>query len=121
MAVRRPGLHGDKSMILVIARVRAKRDCGPELAALLAEMAQEVRRESGVLRYEPFCSTADPESFLMYEEYDSQAALDAHRANPALGRYRDALNLLLDGAPQVQAYLPEEDVRQIADDADEEE
>lgn len=106
-------------MILVVAMVKAKRDRGPELAVLLAEMAREVRRESGVLRYEPFCGCGDPESFLMYEEYESEAALDAHRANPALERYRDALNLLLDGAPQVQTYLPEEDVRRLADDSEE--
>jgi len=32
-------------------------------------------------------STSDPRKFFLYEQYDDQAALDAHRAAPHFERY----------------------------------
>ena len=62
----------------------------------------KVREEPGNHAYVFHRSTQDPRVFMFYEEYEDQAAFDAHRAH-----LRDMgidLRALLDGPPIVEFY-----------------
>jgi quinol monooxygenase YgiN len=78
------------NIVTVVARIRAAKDKGDALAALLSEQAAVVRKaEPGCLIYRVHRSTHDPEHFLFYEMYIDDAALDLHRKAPHLAAYRE--------------------------------
>ena len=45
----------------------------------------KIRAESGNLRYDYFISTQDPETVLLIDSWENQAAIDAHHASPMMG------------------------------------
>jgi quinol monooxygenase YgiN len=58
-----------------------------EAVALFARLTEPTRAEPGCRMYLAHRSTADPRKFFLYEQYDDQAALDAHRASPHFEQY----------------------------------
>ena len=94
-------------LITIVARIRAAKGKGDALAALLTEQAATVRKaEPGCLVYRPHRSTADPDAFVFYEVYASDAAFDAHRQAPHLAAYRERRERegLVEGTVDVQVY-----------------
>ncbi len=94
-------------VLTVVARIRAAKGKGDALAALLKEQVAAVRKaEPGCLIYRPHRSTKDPDLFIFYEQYKDDAALDAHRKNPALAEYRARRERegLTEGAVEVEIY-----------------
>ena len=45
---------------------------------------EQIRAESGNLRYEYYLSLDDPETLLLIDSWADQAALDAHHASPMM-------------------------------------
>ena len=43
-----------------------------------------IRRESGNLRYEYYCSMDDPETVLLIDSWENQEAIDLHHASPMM-------------------------------------
>ena len=62
----------------------------------------KVREEPGNHAYIFHRSTQDPRVFMLYEEYEDQAACEAHRAH--LREMDMDLQALLDGPPIVEFY-----------------
>jgi quinol monooxygenase YgiN len=58
-----------------------------EAIDLFAKATAATRTEPGCRMYLAHRSTTDPRRFFLYEQYDDQAALDAHRASPHFERY----------------------------------
>jgi len=54
---------------------------------LIRQLQEHTRREPGCRQYNGHQSPEEPSRFLMYELYDNQAALDAHRASPHYEQY----------------------------------
>jgi quinol monooxygenase YgiN len=79
-----------KEAVTVVATIRAAKDKGDALAALLMEQAAVVRREEpGCLLYRPHRSAADPDLFVFYEVYRDAAAFETHRKAPHLAQFRE--------------------------------
>ncbi len=53
-----------------------------EVAGRLRELTEATRAEPGCRFYLTHRSTSDPRKFFLYEQYDDQVALEAHRAAP---------------------------------------
>ena len=53
-----------------------------EAVAHLLALTPETRAEAGCRFYQAHRSPADPRKFFLYEQYDDQSALEAHRAAP---------------------------------------
>jgi autoinducer 2-degrading protein len=65
-------------------------------------LTEATRREPGCRMYLVHRSAANPRQFFIYEQYDDQAALDAHRAAPHFAEHvRDGL------LPIVESRSPE--------------
>ena len=93
--------------VTVVAKLRAAKGKGDALAALLTEQAGVVRKaEPGCLVYRPHRSTKDGDAFLWYEQYEDEAALDAHRKAPYLAAYRERREKegLVEGAVEVEIF-----------------
>jgi autoinducer 2-degrading protein len=58
-----------------------------EAVALFAPLTAATRAEPECRMYQVHRSTTDPRRFFLYEQYDDQAALDAHRAVPHFEHY----------------------------------
>ena len=73
-----------------------------EAIALFGKLTEPTRTEPGCRMYLAHRSTTDPRKFFLYEQYDSLAALDAHRAAPHFAQYA------LDGLfPILESRTPE--------------
>jgi quinol monooxygenase YgiN len=69
-------------MICVAVTYVIKAGHEDEAVALFARLTGPTRAEPGCRMYLAHRSTTDPRKFFLYEQYDDQAALDAHRAAP---------------------------------------
>lgn len=58
-----------------------------EAEGYLRELIVQTRKEPGCRTYEVSRSKEDARAFFLYERYDDEAALDAHRASPHFLRY----------------------------------
>jgi (4S)-4-hydroxy-5-phosphonooxypentane-2,3-dione isomerase len=72
-----------EDMRALLARYVAKQGQDGLVERTLRVMAEAVRRnEPGCLIYRASRSTEDPHVFLLYEEYEDEASLLAHRGTP---------------------------------------
>ena len=63
----------------------------PKAEEAAIEMMAETAKEPGCLIYEFSQVLGQPGRFRVYEEWDSEAALEAHFAAPHMARFREAL------------------------------
>ncbi len=67
----------------------------------IRNMQEHTRREPGCRLYIGQQSTENPRRFCFYEQYDNQAALDAHRAAPYFAEYvTNGLSTLMENRAQ---------------------
>ena len=70
-------------MIVLVAKYHVKSGAGDEVAAALKRMAPLVKMsEPGCTFYQACRSRENPDMFLLYEHYQDEAALLAHRETP---------------------------------------
>ena len=94
------------SVLTVVAKLSAKPGKGDDLAAILREQVAAVRRaEPDCLVYRLHRSKTDPDLFLFYEQYRSDAAFDLHRKAPHLAGFRARREPLVAGPPEVDVYV----------------
>lgn len=70
-------------------------------------MAEQIRAEQGNLKYEYFFPINDPETVLLIDCWQSQAALDAHHASPIMGII-SALREKFDLHMKIERYLSDD-------------
>ena len=68
--------------VALIVHYQAKPGMGDEVAALLARHTAATRAEPGNLDFVALRGTEDPDSFVLYERYESEDAFKAHQASP---------------------------------------
>jgi quinol monooxygenase YgiN len=76
----------------------------PFITAARATLVVPSRRDAGCLSYDLWQDSADPTRFVMVEEWDSAAGLQAHLAQPWLQQAVAALRPLGAGAVEVHHY-----------------
>ena len=89
-------------MLTFTAKLTVQAGSEQEFERIMQMAVPKVREEPGNHAYIFHRSTQDPRVFMFYEEYDDQAALEAHRAH-----LRDMgidLRALLDGPPTLEFY-----------------
>jgi quinol monooxygenase YgiN len=68
--------------ITLIVHYQALPGKGDQVAGLLAQHTAATRGEAGCLDFVALRGTEDPDSFVLYERYDSAEAFKAHQASP---------------------------------------
>ena len=76
---------------------------------LFRKVTPPTRAEAGCRFYLAHRSTVDPRQFFLYEQYDDQAALDAHRASPHFDEFvKNGLFPILESrSPELYQPLPD--------------
>jgi quinol monooxygenase YgiN len=68
--------------IALIVHYQALPGKGDQVAGLLARHTAATRSEAGCLDFVALRGTEDPDSFVLFERYDSAEAFKAHQASP---------------------------------------
>lgn len=89
-------------MLTFTAKLTVKAGREAEFERVMRVAVPKVREEPGNHAYVFHRSTEDARTFMFYEAYDDQAALDAHRAH--LREMGIDLRELLDGPPILEFY-----------------
>ena len=74
-------------MIVLVVNYRMKPGMEELAKQYIRKMQENTRKEPGCRLYVGHQSLEDPRLFCFYEQYDDQAALDAHRAAPYFAEY----------------------------------
>lgn len=74
-------------MVSFVVRFTFASEDRTEMAATLALLATESRREPGCITFTPHQLQDDPNTFLIYEQYHDARALEAHRASEHFKKY----------------------------------
>lgn len=88
----------------VVARVKALPDKIEALKAVLLEVIEPTRQETGAIKYELLQNQADPTDFTFVEEWESAQALDVHLATPHLQAAVAKLDGLVTAPPDIRRY-----------------
>ena len=89
-------------MLTFIARLTVKAGHEAEFERIMRMAVPKVRQEPGNHAYIVHRATDTPRVFMFYEEYDDQAAREAHRAH--LRAMGIDLRAMLDGTPTLESY-----------------
>lgn len=69
-------------MIVLAVTWMAKTGHEAEVAALLSKLTEESRKEPGCVTYQVHKHKTEPRRFFIYEQYNDDAAMEAHRSAP---------------------------------------
>jgi quinol monooxygenase YgiN len=83
--------------LTILARFRAKAGQESRLRRELQRLLAPTRAEAGCISYDLHQSQSDPALFVFYEDWASQAALDAHFQTPHLQALHKLVPDLVDG------------------------
>lgn len=92
----------NRDLLTVIARMRAKPGKEQELRRELEALVEPTTKEDGYVNYDLHQGADDPAVFFFYENWESEAHLDAHLQTPHLVRFVGIMEDLLDGELVIQ-------------------
>jgi quinol monooxygenase YgiN len=92
-------------MLTLVATIKVKKGTEQEAQAALEKMIEYVKTaEPGTVRYTLHRHANDPTKLLMYEQYVSKDAMDAHGQTDAIKQLFGTLGPMLDGAPSLEIW-----------------
>lgn len=90
--------------VRVVARIEALPHSVAEVRAILFALIAPTRSEAGCTTYELWQNKAEETDFTFVEEWESEAALDAHATSQHLKDATARLEGLIKQAPDVRRY-----------------
>ena len=91
-------------MLIVAGRVPVKAERRAEAVAAALKMARATQAEAGCRSYAFYSDLEDPNTFLIFEEWESEAALTAHFQTPHMAEFNAVIPQLVAGAPSINRY-----------------
>jgi Uncharacterized conserved protein len=91
-------------MIKIIAEFFVKPNSTDEAIKLAKELVAETQKEVGCIAYNLFADNENDAHVVIIEEWQSQAALDAHSASEHFVQLVPAIAALCEKAPSVRTY-----------------
>ena len=68
--------------VRVVVKVVSKSDATAAIKEIVLRLGRESRKEAGCISYDVLQNNAEPNVFVLYEEWESAAHLDAHNKTP---------------------------------------
>jgi quinol monooxygenase YgiN len=91
-------------MLIVAGEIEIDPSKREEAVAAARDMMEATRREPGCISYAFSADLSDPGRFRIFEEWESQAALDAHFAAPHMAAFSTRVAGLGVHAMRIQKY-----------------
>lgn len=90
--------------LTVIAHIRAKPGQESRVRQVLQGLVSPTRAEAGCINYDLHQSQADPALFVFYENWTSEAHLDAHSKSPHIQSFRKVAGEILAGPVEITKW-----------------
>jgi quinol monooxygenase YgiN/catechol 2,3-dioxygenase-like lactoylglutathione lyase family enzyme len=98
---------GDGSSIVCnVGRLTALPGHGDDVASLMRSVADATRREDGCLAYQVHRAKDDPDKTVVYESWESPAAMAAHHETAHMAAFQKAAVSLVEWPPQMELLIP---------------
>jgi quinol monooxygenase YgiN len=91
-------------MIVIAGTLPVQPDKRTDAEAACTKMSLASKAENGCGAYEFAWDIQDPNVLRIFEQWDTQQAIDAHFAAPHMAEFGAALGGLLGGAPSITRY-----------------
>lgn len=91
-------------MIIISGRVAIKAGQRDKAIGVARTMVAATVKEPGCLRYRFYADLDDPDTFFLYEEWESEAALAAHFETTHMAAFQAELPALLGGPLDIRRY-----------------
>jgi quinol monooxygenase YgiN len=98
-------------MVAVAGRVAIKPEMREQAIAAAIKMTHETHKESGCLQYHFYTDVEDPNLLHVFEEWESQEALDTHFTLPHMAEFLAALGECAAGEATVIRYVVSDHAR----------
>jgi len=92
--------------IKVVTRIVAQPERVEDLQAVLRDLVEPTRAESGCLQYELLQNVSDPTDFTFVQEWESKEAFEAHLNTDHTQQVARKLTQLLKVMPDIRRYTP---------------
>lgn len=92
-------------MIILAVTAKIKPERREEAVQVALKMVEETHKEAGCLAYTFHSPLDDPNTFFVYEEWDSQEALDGHNQSAHMKVFQSHLPDILAGEIEVKKHL----------------
>ncbi|MEU6470001.1 putative quinol monooxygenase [Streptomyces massasporeus] len=89
----------------LLAEFTAREGAEDEVARMILEYAEKVRREEGNLTFEVYTRAANPRAYWIFEAYRDEDAFQAHLKAPYGGPFNTALAPLIEEDASVLTFL----------------
>lgn len=93
-----------KTGLTIIAYITAKAGLQEQVREVLLDLVAQTRKEKGCVNYDLHQSQDNPREFVMYENWDSAADLDAHAKSEHLQAFGKAAGHLLERPTDVTRW-----------------
>lgn len=92
-------------MIVVSGTVAIRPDKREEAVAAAVTMANATAAEKGCLTYRFYADIEDPHLFRIFEEWETEEALQAHFQTPHMAAFNQTLPQLVAGPADIKMYV----------------
>lgn len=90
--------------ITIIAFITAKAGMQQQVREVLLDLVAQTRKEKGCVNYDLHQSQDNPREFVMYENWESEADLDAHARSEHLVEFGRAAGKLLERPAEITKW-----------------
>jgi len=97
--------------VVAVGRIHALSEYRGELQNLLRNAQLDVREQSGCLSADFAAALDEPGTYLFIQEWEDQAALEAHYTTDTFARFQKDISPMLERASDVQWHTVTETVR----------
>ncbi|MHC5310981.1 putative quinol monooxygenase [Myroides sp. LJL116] len=87
--------------LYLTAVIKAKTPFRQEVQSVLANMVQETRKEKGCIQYDLHQEINDPNTFIFYEIWADQKALDSHNEQSYIKEFVALIDTKLQEQPSI--------------------
>ena len=91
-------------MLVIAGTVKIKPETRAEAVQAAQKMAEASQAEAGCRSYGFYADLNDPNMFLIFERWESEAALMTHFQTPHMAEFNAAIPRFLAGPPSITRY-----------------
>lgn len=91
-------------MHVIAGKFVCKPECRKDMLALVEEVLEPSRAESGCISYSFYEDGREPNHFLFFEEWASREAIDNHFGMPYFKKFMDSFPALIVGKASIRIY-----------------
>jgi quinol monooxygenase YgiN len=91
-------------MIIIAGKIKIKPEMRAEAVAALLKMSTASEQEEGCRTYRFYADLEDPNTFLLYEEWDDAEALKPHGQSAHMAEFRQVMPTLTAAPSEIKRY-----------------